>query len=303
MALNVATFKTRTISAVVFVLIMAAGLLWNRWSFFALFTLIHFGCWREYLKLMGSIDPGFKTLHPGWTFGFPLLGWGGMWWAFHGIPEAADGLSFAAYVGDGILIAGGLLVIAGTVLQPKGAGRNLWYALAGLAYISLPWSLMILFHGAGDELLSMAHLFGGSPTLFQTIAYPAALPCILIFSIWINDTMAYIVGSFIGRTPLTPISPKKTWEGTAGGAILCVGAMTLLGHYVGIYQSSIWIGFSTIAAVVGTAGDLLESKLKRLAGVKDSGSILPGHGGFLDRFDSLLLATPVAYAYFLILGM
>jgi phosphatidate cytidylyltransferase len=298
MALNVATFKTRTLSAVVFVVVMLGGLLWNQWSFFALFTLIHFGCWKEYLALMQTIDPGFKKIPRTWMWGFPLLGWGGMWWAFR-----TDDMTWAGYVGDAFLGIGALLMIAGIAFQPKDTGRNSWYALAGLAYISLPWSLMLLLHGVGDSLLSMTHLFGGTPTLFQRIAYPAALPCILIFSIWINDTMAYLVGSFIGRTPFSPISPKKTWEGTAGGAILCVAAMTLLGHYVGIYQSSIWIGVATIAAIAGTAGDLLESKLKRLAGVKDSGSILPGHGGFLDRFDSLLVATPLAYAYFVLLGM
>ena len=303
MALNVATFRTRTLSALVFLVVMLGGLLWNRWSFFALFTLIHFGCWWEYLILMQKIDPDFKKMHRTWALGFPLLGWGGMWWALRGIPPGADELAFAGYVGDGLLAAGILLVGIGTFLQPVRAGKNLWYALAGLAYISLPWFLMILLYGMGDALLSMARLFGNEPSLFARIAYPAALPCILIFSIWINDTMAYLVGSFIGRTPFSSISPKKTWEGTAGGALLCVGAMTLLGYYVGIYSLQIWIVVSAIAAVAGTAGDLLESKLKRLAGVKDSGQILPGHGGFLDRFDSLLIATPMTFAYFMIQGM
>lgn len=298
MALNVATFKTRTLSALIFVVVMLGGLLWNQWSFFALFTVIHFGCWKEFLALMQRIDPGFKKIPRTWWWAFPLLGWGGMWWAFR-----TDDMPWAGYIGDGFLGIGALLTITGIALQPKGTGRNIWYALAGLAYISLPWSLMILLHAVGESLLSMTHLFGDTPSLFQRIAYPAGLPCILIFSIWINDTMAYLVGSFIGRTPFSPISPKKTWEGTAGGALLCVGAMTLLGYYVGIYKPAIWIGVATIAAVAGTAGDLLESKLKRLAGVKDSGSILPGHGGFLDRFDSLLVATPLAYAYFVILGM
>ncbi|TDW99975.1 phosphatidate cytidylyltransferase [Dinghuibacter silviterrae] len=303
MALNVATFKTRTLSAIIFVVVMVGGLLWNRTSFFALFTLIHFGCWYEFLLLMKAIDPDFKKIHKTWAWGFPLLGWGGMWWAFRGIPDAMEGLAWAGYVGDAVMGAGVLLIAAGAVLKPEKTGKNLWYALAGLAYISLPWFLMILLYGMGDSLLSMTRLLGGTPTLFQRIAYPVALPCILIFSIWINDTMAYIVGSFIGRTPFSKISPKKTWEGTAGGALLCVGAMTLLGHFVGIYQLGVWIGISAIAAVVGTAGDLLESRLKRLAGVKDSGSILPGHGGFLDRFDSLLLATPVTYAFFILLSI
>lgn len=122
---------------------------------------------------------------------------------------------------------------------------------------------------------------------------------LLIASIWINDTMAYIVGSFIGKTPLSPISPKKTWEGTIGGAILCIVVVTTVGYIVlGMTEYISLIVVSGIAAVMGTLGDLLESKLKRMAGIKDSGSFMPGHGGFLDRFDSLLLATPFVWVYF-----
>lgn len=126
--------------------------------------------------------------------------------------------------------------------------------------------------------------------------YAYALPCTIIFSIWINDTMAYVVGSLIGKTPFSKISPKKTWEGTIGGAaiaILVVGwvAWLLQMDYI---QASV---IALIAAIAGTAGDLFESKLKRMAGVKDSGSLMPGHGGFLDRFDSLLIATPFVWLY------
>ena len=124
------------------------------------------------------------------------------------------------------------------------------------------------------------------------------IPIVLIASIWINDTMAYIVGSFIGKTPFSKISPKKTWEGTGCGAVLCVAMVTLGAYYLfNLKNISLLIVISSIAAVIGTAGDLLESKLKRMAGVKDSGSIMPGHGGFLDRFDSLILATPFVWLY------
>jgi phosphatidate cytidylyltransferase len=124
---------------------------------------------------------------------------------------------------------------------------------------------------------------------------------------WINDTMAYLVGSFIGRTPLSVVSPKKTWEGTIGGVLLTVLiAGTLLPRIVSDHlppdtpMPLQWVDGSLmalLAAVFGTAGDLFESKLKRMAGVKDSGRILPGHGGWLDRFDSLLWATPVIWLY------
>ena len=128
------------------------------------------------------------------------------------------------------------------------------------------------------------------------------LPLLIIVSIWINDTMAYIVGSLIGKTPLSKISPKKTWEGTIGGILLSVALVGILFPF--FYFKSISVSsfllvapVAAIASIAGTFGDLLESKLKRLAGVKDSGSLMPGHGGFLDRFDSLLLATPFVWLY------
>jgi phosphatidate cytidylyltransferase len=124
------------------------------------------------------------------------------------------------------------------------------------------------------------------------------LPIALILMIWINDTMAYLVGSFIGKTPFSPISPKKTWEGTAGGALLTIAAAIAYGYFShSQYAMQHWIALALCAAVAGTLGDLLESKLKRMAGVKDSGAIMPGHGGALDRFDSLLVAAPFAYVY------
>ena len=121
-----------------------------------------------------------------------------------------------------------------------------------------------------------------------------------MFSIWINDTMAYIVGSLIGKTPFSKISPKKTWEGTSGGAILCIVVIGLLGYYIPVAQIlpvKHWIAIAAICAVFGTLGDLLESKLKRMANIKDSGTLMPGHGGFLDRFDSLLVAIPFTWLY------
>ena len=107
--------------------------------------------------------------------------------------------------------------------------------------------------------------------------------------------MAYVVGSFIGKTPLSVVSPKKTWEGTIGGAILAVVAVVLLGRALTNLSYQTLVIVSATAAITGTIGDLIESKFKRMAGVKDSGNILPGHGGFFDRFDSLLLAGPCVW--------
>jgi phosphatidate cytidylyltransferase len=223
MALNVQTFKTRSLTAVVFVAVMLAGLLINQWTFFILFSIIHFGCWVEYLKLTKKINPK----------------------------------------------------------------KHFLYLPLGLLYITLPCVLML-------EL-------GTKMTAFtDNIPYDALFPCTIIFSLWINDTMQYIVGSLIGKTPFSKISPKKTWEGTIGGIILCIVVIALLGYFIP-YAKQIevkhWSAIAAIAAITGTAGDLLESKIKRMANVKDSGSIMPGHGGFLDRFDSLLVATPFVWLY------
>jgi phosphatidate cytidylyltransferase len=120
--------------------------------------------------------------------------------------------------------------------------------------------------------------------------------------------MAYLVGSLVGKTPLSKISPKKTWEGTLGGMILSIGIIGFLvtKMELGRWEFDVAIPLPTytgfilvaIAAIAGTFGDLLESKLKRMANIKDTGSLMPGHGGFLDRFDSLLLATPFVWLYF-----
>lgn len=135
------------------------------------------------------------------------------------------------------------------------------------------------------------------------VVFSTVIPCGIIFSIWINDTMAYLVGSFIGKTPLTKISPKKTWEGTVGGIVLCVVTIgflypLLVNQFADVANPSInWFIVAGICAIFGTLGDLLESKIKRMADVKDSGSFMPGHGGFLDRFDSLLVAVPFVWLY------
>ena len=226
MAFNLRVFKTRTLTAIVFAIVMVGGLLWNQWSFIFLFTIIHFGCWWEYVKLCKKIS-----------------------------------------------------------------SKKFWkYLPLGLLYITLPCLLMIDV-GFPNTEHSLAQR--GYEDAFD---YSPILPCMIIFSIWINDTMAYIVGSFIGKTPLSKISPKKTVEGTLGGAVLCVAAMALISWWLKFNVIHFTI-IAAICAVFGTLGDLLESKLKRLAHVKDSGSIMPGHGGFLDRFDSFLIATPLVWLY------
>jgi phosphatidate cytidylyltransferase len=293
MAFNLQTFKTRALTAVIFVVIMLAGLLWNHWSFFILFSIIHFGCWIEYYKIVGLIDPDYKTISKIHKYGTMIAGWAFMLF-----------MAGSAYVilniplhglGSYLLLMCGIILPIFIVFLAKPLHVNtLGYSIAGLLYISLSWGLLIGIRSRGAEVD-----VSGS---FASEDKGWVIPVILIASIWINDTMAYIVGSFIGKKPFSQISPKKTWEGTIGGAILCVLVVTLAGYYLFNFKDvTTLIIISFIAAVIGTSGDLLESKLKRMAGVKDSGQIMPGHGGFLDRFDSLLLATPFVWLYLTLL--
>lgn len=287
MAFNLQTFKTRALTAIIFVIIMLAGLLWNHWSFFLLFSLIHFGCWIEYQKLINLIYPPYQQITSIHKYGFMLAGWffmlfmAGKAYSIHNVSLHQSGRLL-------LLVSGVVLPLFVVLFSKRFSTQSFLYSLAGLLYISLSWGLMIDIRSMGME----------SGMWFLSEDRGWIIPVVLIASIWINDTMAYIVGSFIGKTPFSKISPKKTWEGTGGGAVLCVVVVSLGGYYLfHIKDIILLIAISSIAAIVGTAGDLFESKLKRMAGVKDSGSIMPGHGGFLDRFDSLILATPFVWLY------
>ncbi|MER3373466.1 MAG: phosphatidate cytidylyltransferase [Allomuricauda sp.] len=114
--------------------------------------------------------------------------------------------------------------------------------------------------------------------------------------IWVNDTFAYLVGRTLGRTRLYPaVSPKKTIEGSLGGLIFALATAYIMSWYESKLSLMEWMVLATVIVVAGSLGDLLESKFKRMAGVKDSGAILPGHGGIWDRLDSLVFAAPFAY--------
>ncbi len=286
MALNIATFKTRALTAVIFVIVMLAGLLVNQWSFFILFTVIHFGCWFEYQKLVSLIDPNYKEITPFHKYGVMLAGWCFMLYCtsdamhFFGVRLPAIGWWL------GIIFVF-LLPIIELLFARHLELKNIGHSAFGLLYISLSWGLLM-------NLRSMDQVWITGNGHSYNLGY--VIPLAIIISIWINDTMAYIVGSLIGKTPFSKISPKKTWEGTIGGAVLCVVTIAITAYWLGFSWAD-GAAIAAIAAVFGTAGDLLESKLKRLAGVKDSGSIMPGHGGFLDRFDSLLIAIPFVWLY------
>ncbi len=295
MALNIQVFKTRALTALLFVAVMLAGLLWNFNSFFILFTAIHFGCWFEYLKLGEKIYNTRIDIFIKWFIavcGFTLM-------VVLGIRHSTtDFITQAADYRISIKILFWLLLFTCLLVflfQNKQVVKKAkWMILGGLAYISLSLALFLFLR---DDY------YIGKEDGSILVNNGLLTTCGIIASIWLNDTMAYLVGSFIGKTPLSKISPKKTWEGTLGGIVLCVIAVgflyPLLVHgFTGVKMEPIhWFVIPALCAISGTIGDLFESKLKRMAGVKDSGSFMPGHGGFLDRFDSLLFAVPAVWVY------
>ena len=121
------------------------------------------------------------------------------------------------------------------------------------------------------------------------------------YLIWTYDTMAYVSGRLTGKHPLwLRVSPKKTWEGSIGGAVFAIILAIILSRFNTALSVPGWIGLAIVVVVFGTLGDLFESWMKRRTGKKDSGSLLPGHGGILDRFDSLLMATPFVSIYLIL---
>jgi phosphatidate cytidylyltransferase len=288
MALQAVTFRIRALTSLVFVAVMLTGLLWNIWSFFILFSIIHFGCWYEYQKLLAKIDPSYSEISPFQKYGVMIAGWCIMMYCarpgYAGDMESV-GLHNAGLYGGLLFLF--ILPVAEILYTRKTYLRNMGYSALGLIYISLSLGL----------LLNLRTFYPG--TALEVVNKLLVLAIIL--SLWVNDTMAYLIGSLVGKTPLTKISPKKTWEGTLGGFIFAVITMGAVGLYLssGFEMQTVtnWMIVAAVAAIAGTVGDLLQSKLKRLADVKDSGQIMPGHGGFLDRFDSLLFATPFIWLY------
>lgn len=288
MAFNWQTFWTRAFTALIFVAVMMTGLLYNNWSFLLLFSVIHFGCWWEYFRLIEKIT---KTpIHPYAQLGWSLIG-------FHivlflvGNQVKIGNYGLQHNFSLPVLAAGMVLLIWGIFKSVSLTKSVVYRSIIGLVYIAVPVGLICqIAISSNMNLVSLSPYFADG----------AEIVMLIIGSVWLNDTMAYLVGSMIGKTPLSKISPKKTWEGTAGGVILSA-AVTWILYLLIFYQrvdisfAFFGIGISSIAAITGTFGDLYESKLKRMAGVKDSGSMMPGHGGFLDRFDSLLFAGPAVW--------
>ncbi len=169
---------------------------------------------------------------------------------------------------------------------------NTWaYTMLGQMYVAMPLALV--------NILAFEMAPDGSGARYDML-----LPLSVFIFLWTNDTGAYCAGSLFGKHKLFPrVSPAKSWEGSVGGGVLVLVVAAVIGylanngadaHTLNIYQ---WMGLGLTVCVFGTWGDLVESLFKRTLGIKDSGNILPGHGGMLDRFDSSLMAIPAAVVY------
>ncbi len=197
------------------------------------------------------------------------------------------------------------LLIAELYLKQEDPIQDWAYTMLSQMYIALPFSLL-------NVLAFTANSSG--MVVFNTL-----LPLSVFIFLWVNDTGAYCVGSLLGRHKLFPrISPGKSWEGSIGGAVFVLAVAYGIGWldnmeiadtnhtssiFAGMLSIPEWLGLGLVVVIFGTWGDLVESLFKRTLGIKDSGSILPGHGGMLDRFDSSLLAIPAAVVYLYTLSL
>lgn len=183
------------------------------------------------------------------------------------------------------------LMVSELYLKKQNPLHNWAYAMLSQLYIALPFALLNVLAFHTDDSTSVAQ-------------YNPILPLSIFIFNWVNDTGAYCSGMLLGKHKLFErISPKKTWEGSIGGGVFCIGASLVLAHFFPFLSIGVWVGLALTVVFFGTWGDLTESLLKRHLGIKDSGNVLPGHGGMLDRFDSTILATPAAVVYLYLVSL
>lgn len=269
-------FWQRAITGAVFVLVLIGSILISKYSFgilFLLFTL--FGVWEFYrLTKIDRILPlrVYGTFVAGVLF----------------IISYAYAFGYATFKILLVMVPFSFFVFIIELYRKKSKYpfRNIAFTLLGIIYVALPFSLLN---------------FIVCPELSATSYYPNTLLG-YFFILWSNDTGAYLFGRKFGKHKLFErVSPKKSWEGSIGGGLLSLGVAVLLGKNFTELSITSWIIITLIIVIIGSLGDLVESLFKRSINIKDSGTILPGHGGILDRFDGLLLSAPFVFAYIILI--
>lgn len=255
--------------------ILVGCILYNPLSFGALFVIISALTVREFSHLVNSI----KGVSVNKTI--TMLGGAYLFLAIMGFCiDASDSKIFIPYL---ILLL--YMMVSELYLKKENPVLNWAFSMLSQLYIALPFALLSVL------------AFQNNPE-YASVSYNPILPLSIFVFIWLSDTGAYCVGSLIGKHRLFErISPKKSWEGSIGGGILSIASSFIFSHFFPIMSMTEWAGLALVVVIFGTWGDLTESLLKRQLQIKDSGSILPGHGGMLDRFDSALMAIPAAVVY------
>ncbi len=267
-------FVTRTLTGAVFGLLVIGSILWSPWAFFLLMGVFVFLALGEFVKLFPSHPPVQGTLiyfFLGMAV-YVLVGLTGM-----NVLDISNLLL--------VFLSFFLLMAVELFRQPHPSWMQMAAGFTAFIYISTPFGMMnglFWLHNAN-------------------ISFPWVLLALFVL-VWTNDVFAYLIGSAFGKHKLYPkLSPKKTWEGSLGGFIFTLAAAWLFSFYATNLALRQWLWLGAIISVTANLGDLAESLLKRNAGRKDSGKILPGHGGVLDRFDAVLFATPFVFFYLYIL--
>ena len=270
----------RTITGILFVVVLIGGIVWNPYSLLLLFTAITALTVWEFTTIANRnmhlhINRFITTVAAAYLFVAV--------WAFNTNIMGAE--VFIPY-----LISIIYLLVSELYFDRSDTIQNWAIALMAQLYIALPFA-------------SFNTLCFISTPVGVSFYYWYALS-VFIF-LWASDSGAYLIGSWLGKHRLFPrISPKKSWEGSIGGGIVAIIVSQVIATFIPFAENLtpmlsrlLWAGLALIVVVFGTWGDLVESLLKRKLGIKDSGNILPGHGGMLDRFDSSLLAIPAAVIY------
>lgn len=289
MALNLKTLGTRALTAVAFVAVLLSCILFHYMSFAGLFLVVSVWGLYEFYQLAEKL--GAKPYKAIGLISGALL----FIYSIFANAYAQNLLKTDLWL-PVVLAVVFLIFIAGLLDDKPDTVLNIAYTLMGIVYAVVPFMLLLLISATNSPHLSG---YNNVPALTQDLApYNFHYVLGIILLIWASDTGAYLVGSLIGKHKLYErISPGKTWEGSIGAAIINIGCAYVISLWFPELAFMHWASISVLVSIFGTIGDLVESMLKRQAGVKDSGKIMPGHGGILDRFDSLLFVSPFIYAY------